>query len=933
MSFEKENKIKYKELAPSLQKLIDSKTASTDFLAHTSDKVVHITKDERDNWNGAKSNIDNVLDLSQGNTDNTIKKYIDDNDLLNLPPKVGFYNDRRVPLFGTYNMSFLPYNGKTSYVTTDLQGFEVAYFTASNGSGNDALFKASRISDNSEFVYSNTPVITGLSSDTVRARYCHGLGNDFIIISMLNVTDSSVKYILYKTYGKSDPSTWLEYKDITSLVVKDGFTFVNGIYNTAHNTIAIFFKTNLSFTMNLYKYDDLSLIKEGIAIIDLKDVITAKTASSISCNEIIKTTDCIGFNPDLNQLILLGNVVSRYTLTSPICEHKKYVATFTVSPLFMFNGTGAITKLIATDQYDLVDLGIGIDNDIDQRGYSITYDDYEQCIRISSRTLWDYKDTIKRFPSSLSITGKEFWDKYNNQIVNIPPDSNPWAKYIYRSLQILNGRLYFVATSKKFGVDKDVQANFENLLGANRNIQIKPGEWRIIDSSVEKDYSETKQFKKTCCVYNGNAVMYYQVTPGEKIKQVIVDADGTRSLVDTAYTAPNMPDVNVIYLGVGAYNSLNKRVYYMVCDKVASVGSEQGYPYLLMYDFTTSMFSEVRSLSPSVKSAMTESMNARKLPPKMTPASNIFIDSSNNLYFFYYATLVGWGITSNVVKVSSFGDMADTGINPGPYYGDTFIGYDSKVGYYLTTNEGTQVYISMVMSKDLSSVGADKTITEFFSGSYYKAYIRLASTTGLVAYLQNVAMFLGGYLSNIPQQEIPLLADSDNYIYLVRDRTDRTKINIKVRDKIIGVIGENAFNRVLISKLTTDSGNIITQTDYDITNYIEAEIDALKNAKPKVAILTGTISNGGTIPLPDGYTQDQCRWMVSVNVVSEYYFSSAGWNLSSWYPNTAIGCAADSNRVVTIYATYALPEGGEALGTKLTNAPNCTANYMIIGVK
>lgn len=32
-----------------------------------------------------------------------------------------------------------------------------------------------------------------------------------------------------------------------------------------------------------------------------------------------------------------------------------------------------------------------------------------------------------------------------------------------------------------------------------------------------------------------------------------------------------------------------------------------------------------------------------------------------------------------------------------------------------------------------------------------------------------------------------------------------------------------------------------------------------------VSVLTGTISHGGTIPLPSGYTESQCKWMVSIN--------------------------------------------------------------------
>ena len=79
-----------------------------------------------------------------------------------------------------------------------------------------------------------------------------------------------------------------------------------------------------------------------------------------------------------------------------------------------------------------------------------------------------------------------------------------------------------------------------------------------------------------------------------------------------------------------------------------------------------------------------------------------------------------------------------------------------------------------------------------------------------------------------------------------------------------------------------------------------------------VSILTGTISHGGTIPLPSGYSEGQCRWFVSPNTM---YVKN---------DNTTdiMQCYADSNRVVVCQMT------GTDVGT-ITG----TANYIIIGVK
>lgn len=80
-----------------------------------------------------------------------------------------------------------------------------------------------------------------------------------------------------------------------------------------------------------------------------------------------------------------------------------------------------------------------------------------------------------------------------------------------------------------------------------------------------------------------------------------------------------------------------------------------------------------------------------------------------------------------------------------------------------------------------------------------------------------------------------------------------------------------------------------------------------------VTILTGTAAHGGTIPLPDGYTQDQCKWFVSVNALEE---------------QITIFCSADTNRVVTCRSRSALDQENSQYYYK-----NGTANYTIWGVK
>lgn len=86
-----------------------------------------------------------------------------------------------------------------------------------------------------------------------------------------------------------------------------------------------------------------------------------------------------------------------------------------------------------------------------------------------------------------------------------------------------------------------------------------------------------------------------------------------------------------------------------------------------------------------------------------------------------------------------------------------------------------------------------------------------------------------------------------------------------------------------------------------------------------ISVLTGTVANGGTIPLPNGYSAEQCKWLVSANTLSAY--DTIGGSYQTREEWTYFYCSANSSRVVTCYVR----DGSE------NNVG--TANYIIIGVK
>lgn len=90
------------------------------------------------------------------------------------------------------------------------------------------------------------------------------------------------------------------------------------------------------------------------------------------------------------------------------------------------------------------------------------------------------------------------------------------------------------------------------------------------------------------------------------------------------------------------------------------------------------------------------------------------------------------------------------------------------------------------------------------------------SITGLKATIPETYIFLGGYCSLMPESLVNLVPNNTNYIYLIRNRENRDVIDISIRQAAIGVIGENAFNRILIAQYTTNATEVTMTTYYPV---------------------------------------------------------------------------------------------------------------------
>lgn len=178
----------------------------------------------------------------------------------------------------------------------------------------------------------------------------------------------------------------------------------------------------------------------------------------------------------------------------------------------------------------------------------------------------------------------------------------------------------------------------------------------------------------------------------------------------------------------------------------------------------------------------------------------------------------------------------------------------------------------------------------------------------------------GQYIKWLIEEKInEFLKKSENLNDLANKATARTNLDVfsksEVNNKNIlsgaGLTGGGDLSIDRTISMSTPSTVGAGSSNSTISGASSTHSHAL-DVTGNVAILTGTIAHGGTIPLPSGYTEAQCKWSVSIN------------SLGVKNDNTldTILCSADSNRVVTIQMVGVDP--ADLSGT---------ANYIIIGVK
>lgn len=765
---------------------------------------------------------------------NALKDYIDQGDFLNFPPRVGFLGETMVSLNSAFNMSYFAVYEKPFQIITDAEGRESIYFTASSGAGvAKKLFRASRMGVNETFVFENVPVAPGYMAELDGEKNypvtVSGLSNNYIVYSV--VLDGQTKYHLVKTYGSGNQGKWTEYKDITSIA--NGGSVASVIYFDEYDTIAVIrTRTDTATThvikiLNLYKYDDLSLVKS----VDLFDVESCLDYGEYSGRYAFYDSGAAAYVKNKEHLVLHSCISGKLQHSSGVYHYpnaKLLVNIFHIPLEFFRNGEGVIANLIADSEYKHDSSGKGLITNI-WGPWTLTYDEYDECLRSVGVTrdavinqIWNVSTQNQPLSHQYAFADYSYRKNLNT------PDTCPWAKIQY-SPKIMGNHLYMNSYSNSYG---NVICAARYASKGSQALEIVAGSWWLPTKVETADVYQKSYLNIQCIRIDAATTKWLYVAAGTPIKEFTftdfvgedgIARTGKRSLIDTSYPTPPMPSTASYKTLQCWYNPVINKFYYLVSDVQSSDPARQGFAFLLEYNVATSAYKEYRDNLPAYWEALcNESIAEYVYDARIYVNSNAFVDLDGTMYFSFnrgvpsgqkgciFKAIEQSDHTLEIIEVETCKGRAST------WLGLLYLSYDANFGYCIGAGLSF-TSAGIHCSKDYVNGGTQKTVDEFYGGSYYTVSFGLSGSSGLIAYLQDTPIFLGGYYSVVPAQEVYLHANSDNYIYLVRNRYDRSKVSVEVRKKVMGVPGENAFNRVLIAKVTTDAANPVSQVNYPVT--------------------------------------------------------------------------------------------------------------------
>ena len=796
----------------------------------------------------------------------------------NLPPKVGYLDDTKMQIYSAFNMSF---GSSYGMCLSDSEGRTNVWFPGSaNKEDVSKIYRAFRVFDSADFSVDNDPVIpeymitrNAQGAITATNGYLREMiqANGKYFICAVNFKGNNEIHYIATNYS-GNPKNWTEYKNITNqynvLTSAVGGTLFGCIY---HPSSGALFGAGLKGTTEtgrtgylvtlacvnasnsvLYSYpvQDVSWISaqndSNRTYRNITNYIPASTYYGGTGGVILNKHGELFVFWDTNGQCVKGGATADWRRSAQILS-------FNVNESSLFtNASYRVSNAIPQSYYDSNNL-FYLPNSYCNGAGVVKYAYDTLMDRVIPMKTWQSQKNgplyyLNRTDKPLSAGWGVFQNVHSENFQ--PPDACLWAKQM-KATSILGENVYLYGISKTGGW-KIVNCELVKDASHNRRFSVLAGSWIAADKT---NYDFPPNTLQQCCSKVGNTGHWYAFKwSGKKVEIYTVtfksrtgnngktynDVPKWGSLVGSVDLA-TYPDIAsglyVPYGAIAAYNPSSNNLYVYLLRRgyrpstIYNTESQRG-----VWVATINMAS--KSLSMGKVNGLTEVYNhgdrLMSIHPEYGTFSNPLISSN-------------WFMPTDDTIVMTISDYIDDG---GKYQGDwvftksgsnwnatkipqlstswenCVFGYNSKFGYCVGCQNTTMGDAWVKSSKDIWGTGVEKTQTQMIGGGqYYYIEVISSGSVGLVCTIGATPIFLGGYYSLLPAQEIALYDNATNYVYIHRDPNNRLLATVEVYTEPLGKVpisggkaysDSSQFGRVLVAQIKTQNGYAVSQVVFPI---------------------------------------------------------------------------------------------------------------------
>jgi hypothetical protein len=750
-----------------------------------------------------------------------LKPEVEERDYKPYITKTGYLDEKTIPVYGYLKFAFTLWN-VPFHMFVDNKGREILLLPGSEGNPNtNSYFKAYRYAPSETFIFENTPLKPPFLLNNQFIDYIDYACSDYIVASIKTINNdnsASYNFWLIKTNADYNEMTWQLKQNLTA---KIGFNLLTPLsqelsqalfltqlqsccvdvnYNKLYVVKCVDAAENLTGwgKIKLYMYDLNTLdFINSYEIFDMNVDVDINAYYGIDSKGLAYRGLGCAFNYNTGELLIHLQCIIYFWIQPNLrtLSVKSFVISIKLDDIMRNNGTVSYSYLIPRDisEYNFFNSTNckGISTFYGSNTYSLSFDKYNNVLYIPHIGMH----------GGLPVRISSFYfNNINdaNTMVRVYPDqtrdvidSCPYAKQNYRAGFFIDDYIITAGKSQKYG-NSVMYISKINML--DDKVDLLPGQWRIL-TQINPDSRIPIHDRGKWFIYkSGSNVSHYIYDSNFKVYKINIGSNFNISYTDMNITLPVPPSSLYIRRDAWGYD-FNTNTVYWICTDVNDYGRS-----VVVW---TSDNGATWNKSPriSASEANTSATSYGDGVARYVRSINGFIENG----IFYSGSVFGTVGGEAGTHIDSYDKNTNTITQHNIFLGPWFdmqgrFGWHPIYGYYAGVSYESwrqRFYFNQNLQDFLNNVNQTSR------------YIYTVPSSGLAATVVNFPIYMDGRLYYLPNEDVALNPNTDNYIYAILNNN-----NISLYVDTVKL--SNTAQRILLAKITTNATDPISQELYEV---------------------------------------------------------------------------------------------------------------------